>query len=272
MIECRAGGELEVGEGAVDVVDRRAQACCDEGLRPFHCRRPCCAQAAAGVGKRDQPGAPVDGIALTAHEPTPGEPIQVVGQGGGRLPGPAGELARRHGFGTSDLVDERELLGRHTPCGKLAFEQAPGEERRDAEALEDRLVGHVPIIGGAVVCERCVRFATSSPMSSPTGRAGNQLAVFTDARDLDELTMQELALEVGFSESVFVLPPREGGTVRIRIFTPRKRDPVRRAPVPRHCVRPRCAAAAGRDRAGDGNGIVPVELERDESGRIVSAG
>ena len=54
--------------------------------------------------------------------------------------------------------------------------------------------------------------------------AGNQLAVFTDARDLDELTMQELALELGFSETVFVLPPREGGTVRIRIFTPRQRD------------------------------------------------
>ena len=32
--------------------------------------------------------------------------------------------------------------------------------------------------------------------------------------------MQALALELGFSESVFVLPPREGGTVRIRIFTP----------------------------------------------------
>ena len=27
--------------------------------------------------------------------------------------------------------------------------------------------------------------------------AGNQLAVFTDARDLDEVTMQELALELG---------------------------------------------------------------------------
>jgi len=49
---------------------------------------------------------------------------------------------------------------------------------------------------------------------------GNQLAVFTDARDLDELTMQRLALELGLSETVFVLPPRAGGTVRVRIFTP----------------------------------------------------
>src|SRR5207247_5441549 len=51
--------------------------------------------------------------------------------------------------------------------------------------------------------------------------AGNQLAVFTDARDLDPLTMQALARELNFSESVFVLPPRaDDADVRIRIFTP----------------------------------------------------
>src|SRR5436190_6520408 len=50
---------------------------------------------------------------------------------------------------------------------------------------------------------------------------GNQLAVFTDARDLDPLTMQALAKEMNFSETVFVLPPRaDGADVRIRIFTP----------------------------------------------------
>ena len=68
--------------------------------------------------------------------------------------------------------------------------------------------------------------------------AGNQLAVFTDARDLDEVTMQELALELGLSETVFVLPPREGGTVRMRIFTPRNEIRVRRASrasAPRSC-------------------------------------
>ena len=58
-----------------------------------------------------------------------------------------------------------------------------------------------------------------------TPLAGNQLAVFTDARDLDPLTMQALALELGFSESVFVLPPAEGGHVRIRIFTPQHELP-----------------------------------------------
>jgi trans-2,3-dihydro-3-hydroxyanthranilate isomerase len=54
-----------------------------------------------------------------------------------------------------------------------------------------------------------------------TPLAGNQLAVFTDARDLDSLTMQALAKEMNFSETVFVLPPRvPDADVRIRIFTP----------------------------------------------------
>ena len=48
---------------------------------------------------------------------------------------------------------------------------------------------------------------------------GNQLAVFTDARELPEELMQPLAREINFSETVFVLPSDEGHA-RIRIFTP----------------------------------------------------
>jgi len=99
--------------------------------------------------------------------------------------------------------------------------------------------------------------------------AGNQLAVFTDARDLDGPTMQALALELGLSETVFVLPPREGGTVRLRIFTPRNEIPFAGHP---------CLGAAfvlgaplqlGVIALETGSGIVPVELERDQRGRIV---
>lgn len=102
-----------------------------------------------------------------------------------------------------------------------------------------------------------------------TPLAGNQLAVFTDARDLDELTMQALALELGLSETVFVLPPREGGTVRVRIFTPLNEIAFAGHP---------CLGAAfvlgaplqlGVIALETGNGIVPVELERDPSGAIV---
>ena len=49
---------------------------------------------------------------------------------------------------------------------------------------------------------------------------GNQLAVFTDGRDVDDGTMQRLALELKFSETVFVLPTEADADVRIRIFTP----------------------------------------------------
>jgi trans-2,3-dihydro-3-hydroxyanthranilate isomerase len=97
---------------------------------------------------------------------------------------------------------------------------------------------------------------------------GNQLAVFTDARELDEQTMQALALEIGFSESVFVLPPEQGGTVRIRIFTPRSELPF--AGHPTLGAAWVLAAPLQRDvvELETGRGIVPVELERDDSGVI----
>src|SRR5216110_3493207 len=83
---------------------------------------------------------------------------------------------------------------------------------------------------------------------------GNQLAVFTDARDIPEERLQPLAKEMAFSEtvfvyppmrrepapetasthaehradnaeSVFVLPPEADGHARIRIFTPASEIP-----------------------------------------------
>ena len=51
--------------------------------------------------------------------------------------------------------------------------------------------------------------------------AGNQLAVFTDARGLSTERMQAIAREMNFSESTFILPAEHGDTnVRMRIFTP----------------------------------------------------
>jgi predicted PhzF superfamily epimerase YddE/YHI9 len=96
----------------------------------------------------------------------------------------------------------------------------------------------------------------------------NQLAVFSDARTLDDETMQALALEIGFSETVFVLPPEQGGTVRIRIFTPRAELPFAGHPILGAAWV--LAAPLQRDvlELETGRGIVPVELERDESGAI----
>lgn len=55
---------------------------------------------------------------------------------------------------------------------------------------------------------------------------GNQLAVFTDARGIDERVMQQIAREMNLSETVFVLPPATAqGTRRVRIFTPGRELP-----------------------------------------------
>jgi trans-2,3-dihydro-3-hydroxyanthranilate isomerase len=98
---------------------------------------------------------------------------------------------------------------------------------------------------------------------------GNQLAVFTDARELDSETMQALALEIGFSETVFVLPAEGEGDVRIRIFTPRVELPFAGHPVLGSAFvlgGPLQKSLIALETVG---GIVPVELERDESGAIV---
>ena len=102
-----------------------------------------------------------------------------------------------------------------------------------------------------------------------TPLAGNQLAVFTDARDLDAGTMQALALEVGFSESVFVLNPEEGGHVKIRIFTPTFELPFAGHPTLGTAFVLAAPMQLGLINIETGSGVVPVELERDQSGRIV---
>lgn len=98
---------------------------------------------------------------------------------------------------------------------------------------------------------------------------GNQLAVFTDARGLDDDTMQALALEIGFSETTFVLPPEQGGTARVRIFTPATELPFAGHPVLGTAWVLAAPLQRGVVELETGSGIVPVELERDESGAIV---
>jgi trans-2,3-dihydro-3-hydroxyanthranilate isomerase len=61
--------------------------------------------------------------------------------------------------------------------------------------------------------------------------AGNALAVFTDARGLDEVRMQALARELNLSETVFVLPKQGEGQARVRIFTPTRELPFAGHPI-----------------------------------------
>ena len=99
--------------------------------------------------------------------------------------------------------------------------------------------------------------------------AGNQLAVFTDARDLTTDDMQALARETNFSETVFVLPPSNADAdVRLRIFTP-----VLELPLAGHPILGAAFVLGGPlskivIRLETGAGVIPVELER-EGPRIV---
>jgi trans-2,3-dihydro-3-hydroxyanthranilate isomerase len=98
--------------------------------------------------------------------------------------------------------------------------------------------------------------------------AGNQVAVFTDARELPDGVLQPLARELNLSETVYVYPPAAGGTIRIRIFTPANELPFAGHPTLG------TAFVIGQPMQLEtivietGSGPVPVRLER-EGPRIV---
>jgi trans-2,3-dihydro-3-hydroxyanthranilate isomerase len=99
---------------------------------------------------------------------------------------------------------------------------------------------------------------TSAPL------AGNQLAVFTDARDLIDADMQALAKEMNFSETVFVLPRQaEDADVRIRIFTPASELAFAGHPVLGTAFVLGVPLQRIVLRLETGLGVVPVELERE---------
>jgi trans-2,3-dihydro-3-hydroxyanthranilate isomerase len=92
---------------------------------------------------------------------------------------------------------------------------------------------------------------------------GNQLAVFTDAREIPEAQLQRLAREVNFSETTFVYPAEADGHVRMRIFTP-----AAEVPFAGHPTLGTAFVLAGplqlvEIRLETGRGTVPVELERE---------
>lgn len=96
--------------------------------------------------------------------------------------------------------------------------------------------------------------------------AGNQLAVFTDARALDAGTMQALAREMNFSESTFVLPPEQGGHARVRIFTPVRELPFAGHPTLGTAIVLGLSTGLDGIRLETGAGIVPLRFEREGGG------
>src|SRR5262245_54680880 len=81
--------------------------------------------------------------------------------------------------------------------------------------------------------------------------------------------MQALALEMGFSESTFVLPPEAGGTARVRIFNPGGGRQFAGHPVLGTAWALAQPLQRGVVELETGSGIVPVEIDRDESGALV---
>jgi trans-2,3-dihydro-3-hydroxyanthranilate isomerase len=102
-----------------------------------------------------------------------------------------------------------------------------------------------------------------------TALTGNQLAVFTDARGVDDSLMQALALEIGFSETTFLLPAEAGGQARVRIFNPRHEMAFAGHPV----LGSAWVLAQPLQRSvvelETGMGNVAIEFDRDESGALV---
>ena len=98
---------------------------------------------------------------------------------------------------------------------------------------------------------------------------GNQLAVFTDAREIPEDTLQPLAKEINYSETVYVYTPEADGHARIRIFTPTSELPFAGHPVLGTAFILAGPLQLPEIRLETGQGVVPITLERDESGRIV---
>ncbi len=92
---------------------------------------------------------------------------------------------------------------------------------------------------------------------------GNPLAVFEDARGIDDTTMQALALQFNLSETTFILPS-DRATARVRIFTPTFEMPFAGHPTlgTAHVVRTQA-------NSGDAvtlemsAGIIPVEAHGD---------
>lgn len=94
--------------------------------------------------------------------------------------------------------------------------------------------------------------------------AGNQLAVFTDARDLTSEDMQAVARELNLAETVFVLPPSASDAdVRIRIFTPALELPFAGHPTLGSAFVLGGPLQKIVIRLETGAGVIPVELERE---------
>src|ERR1700761_7495828 len=92
---------------------------------------------------------------------------------------------------------------------------------------------------------------------------GNPLAVILDAEGLSTAQMQAIATEFNYSETTFVLPPREAGhDAQVRIFTVRSEIPFAGHPNAGTAFVPATQAGKPPQRLvfEEKAGLVPVEI------------
>ena len=92
---------------------------------------------------------------------------------------------------------------------------------------------------------------------------GNQLAVFVDARGITPDVMQQIAFEMNFSETTFVLPADQPGSdLRVRIFTPGEELPMAGHPTvgTAFALAHTGVLASGRAAVTFGLGVGPTEV------------
>lgn len=106
---------------------------------------------------------------------------------------------------------------------------------------------------------------------SHTPFLGNPVAVVLDAEDMSTEQMQRIAVEFGYSETTFVLPPENAAnTARVRIFTPSREIPFAGHPnVGTAYVLACYAAMEGKPlpetmRFEEIAGLVPVKILKDQ--------
>ncbi len=100
-----------------------------------------------------------------------------------------------------------------------------------------------------------------------TALEGNPAAIVTGSPLIPAGRMQRIAREFNLSETVFVLPPENGGDARVRIFTPSSELPFAGHPVLGAAFVLAQTASTQTIRVETGAGVVPVEVVR-ENGRI----
>ncbi|MGV7241435.1 PhzF family phenazine biosynthesis protein [Caballeronia sp. M23-90] len=181
--------------------------------------------------------------------------------------------------GSAALHWEGEIVADQCPfmgfevAGRMKSGRTVHGARRCIEVTM-KFVANTFLPTGATVMNR--RYVTADVFTSNRFE-GNPVAVVLDAEGLSTSQMQAITAEFGYSETTFVLPPRDAAhTARVRIFTPSREIPFAGHPnIGTAFVLATRAAASGTplpDRLvfEEAAGLVPVTQMKD-GGRVVGA-